>query len=72
MLLGKGRGAWLKFARMVLEFIMREFCETLSAFNIVRKSALDLIYLIMREFPAALLTLIGYTLDRIQLWLGGD
>jgi hypothetical protein len=55
---------------MVLEFILREFCETLSAFNIVRKSALHLIYLIKSEFTAALLTLIGNTLDRIQLWLG--
>jgi hypothetical protein len=55
---------------MFLDFIMREFCETLSAFYIVRKSALDLINLVKREFPAALLTFIGNTLDRIQLWLG--
>lgn len=70
MLLGKGRGAWLKFACMVLEFIMREFCETLSAFFIVRKSALGLIYLIKRELPAALLAFIGITFYRIQRGFG--
>jgi hypothetical protein len=69
-LLGKVWSARITLARMVLEFILREFYETLSAFNTVRKSALDLIYLIKREFPAALLTFIGNSLDWIQLWLG--
>ena len=69
-MLGKGRGAWRKFACMVLEFIMREFCETLSAFFIVRKSALALIYLIKRELPAALLAFIGITFYRIQRGFG--
>jgi hypothetical protein len=69
-LLGKVWSARVNFTCMVLEFILREFCETLSAFNIVRKSALYLIDLIKREFPAALLTFIGNTLDWIQLWLG--
>jgi hypothetical protein len=70
MLLRKGRRARVNFASMVLKFVMGEFSETLSTFNIVRKCALSLNYLIKRELPGALLAFIGITFYRTQRGLG--